>query len=78
MTVKYNLIFHSLSCESRFSYSRLRKYIKNSSISLSLITFFSTGTLSQAPYPYFEIVESISVETNLDNPEIRNTKEIKY
>ncbi len=45
------------------------------SIFLSLL-FLCTNIFSQIPFPDFEIVESIPVETSLDNPEIRNTAEV--
>ena len=36
----------------------------------------SLPVLSQVPYPDLEIVESIPVETSLDNPDVRNTLEV--
>ncbi|RKY55213.1 MAG: hypothetical protein DRP89_03750 [Candidatus Neomarinimicrobiota bacterium] len=43
--------------------------------SLSLI-FLCINIFAQTPFADFEIVESIPVETSLDNPEIRNTAEV--
>jgi len=45
------------------------------SIFLSLI-FLCVNIFAQTPFPDFEIVESIPVETILDNPEIRNTAKV--
>ena len=44
-------------------------------IALSLSTGYSASTISSG-YPDFEIVESIPVESSLDNPEIRNAPEV--
>ena len=41
---------------------------------LLLILFLSDLTLAQFPHENFEIVESIPLETNLENDEIRNTE----
>jgi hypothetical protein len=42
---------------------------------LLLLAFFISGQ-AQTPCKDFEIVESIPIETILDNPEIRNTPEV--
>ncbi|MCK9244222.1 MAG: phospholipase D-like domain-containing protein, partial [Candidatus Marinimicrobia bacterium] len=43
---------------------------------LFFLLSFTIGIRSQTPFKNFEIVESIPVETTLDNPEIRNTPEV--
>ncbi len=43
---------------------------------LFISLFLTVGLRAQFPSPDFEIVESIPVETNLDNQEIRNTPEV--
>lgn len=43
---------------------------------LFFLLSFTIGIRSQTPFKDFEIVESIPVETTLDNPEIRNTPEV--
>src|SRR5207344_1883306 len=43
-------------------------------LSLALLSFPAACCIGQtAGYPDFELVETIPVETTLDNPEIRNT-----
>jgi phosphatidylserine/phosphatidylglycerophosphate/cardiolipin synthase-like enzyme len=40
------------------------------------LSLFALYSFSQQPYPDFEIVESIPVETRMDNPEIRDTQTV--
>ncbi len=51
--------------------------MKNIFLLLTLIFAALSFSFSQQPsYPDFELVESIPVETTLDNPDIRNTQEV--
>lgn len=55
----------------------MKKNINRTALSIFLpLILLCVNTFAQTPFADFEIVESIPVETSLDNPEIRNTAEV--
>ncbi|MCK4689826.1 MAG: hypothetical protein KAT41_05995, partial [Candidatus Marinimicrobia bacterium] len=55
----------------------MKKNINRTVLSIFLpLILLCVNTFAQTPFTDFEIVESIPVETSLDNPEIRNTAEV--
>jgi len=48
----------------------------NKIVPILLILFIVKNIYAQFPHKNFEIVESIPIESNLENPEIRNTEEV--
>lgn len=51
-------------------------HMKNFIIIAALLSLTTVSYSQKAGYPDFEIVESIPIETSLDNPDIRNTHEV--